>query len=125
MANNDVILIVEDEKSLREVLSSKLVLEGYTVHAAANGQEGLNLALEKHPNLVLLDIVMPVMDGMEMLQELRKDEWGANVPVILLTNLNDSDKEFESMEKGAFGYLVKSDWKIDEVTAKIRETLQK
>ena len=125
MANNDVILIVEDEKSLREVLSSKLVLEGYTVYAAANGQEGLNLALEKHPNLVLLDIVMPVMDGMEMLQELRKDEWGANVPVILLTNLNDSDKEFESMEKGAFGYLVKSDWKIDEVTAKIRETLQK
>jgi len=117
------ILLVEDEVSLRQILAEKLRIEKFSVLEASNGREGLELSLERHPDLILLDIVMPVMDGLSMLQELRQDEWGANVPVILLTNLNDSTKEFESMEMGAFGYLVKADWKIDDVVTKIVETL--
>jgi len=120
---NKLILLVEDEVSLRQILAEKLTIEKYSVIEASNGKEALELSLERHPDLILLDIVMPVMDGLSMLQELRKDEWGADVPVILLTNLNDSTKEFESMEMGAFGYLVKADWKIDDVIAKIAETL--
>lgn len=120
---NRLILLVEDEVSLRQILAEKLTVEKYSVLEASNGKEALALSLERHPDLILLDIVMPVMDGLTMLQELRKDEWGANVPVILLTNLNDSTKEFESMEMGAFGYLVKADWKIDDVIGKISETL--
>lgn len=120
---NKLILLVEDEVSLRQILAEKLTIEKYSVIEASNGKEALELSLERHPDLILLDIVMPVMDGLSMLQELRKDEWGADVPVILLTNLNDSTKEFESMEMGAFGYLVKADWKIDDVIAKITETL--
>lgn len=120
---NQQILLVEDEVSLRQILAEKLRIEKFSVLEASNGKEGLELSLERHPDLILLDIVMPVMDGLSMLQELRKDEWGSNVPVILLTNLNDSTKEFESMEMGAFGYLVKADWKIDDVIAKISETL--
>ncbi len=123
MNEQTLILLVEDEQSLREVIAEKLQHEGFAVVEAGNGQEGLDIALARHPNLILLDIVMPVMNGLEMLKKLREDEWGAHVPVILLTNVNDVGKEFESMEMGAFGYLVKSNWKIDDIITKIRETL--
>lgn len=123
MNEQTLILLVEDEQSLREVIAEKLQHEGFAVVEAGNGQEGLDVALARHPNLILLDIVMPVMNGLEMLKKLREDEWGGHVPVILLTNVNDVGKEFESMEMGAFGYLVKSNWKIDDIITKIKETL--
>lgn len=123
MNEQTLILLVEDEQSLREVIAEKLQHEGFAVAEAGNGQEGLDVALARHPNLILLDIVMPVMNGLEMLKKLREDEWGGHVPVILLTNVNDVGKEFESMEMGAFGYLVKSNWKIDDIITKIKETL--
>lgn len=123
MNEQTLILLVEDEQSLREVIAEKLQHEGFAVVEAGNGQEGLDVALARHPNLILLDIVMPVMNGLEMLKKLREDDWGGHVPVILLTNVNDVGKEFESMEMGAFGYLVKSNWKIDDIITKIKETL--
>ena len=123
MTNNKTILVVEDETPLARVLKERLAREGFRVLVAYNGKEGLEVALEEHPDLLLLDIVMPVMDGMTMIKELRKDEWGKDAQVILLTNLCDNLKISESMETGVHDYLVKSDWTLEEIVKKINEKL--
>ena len=117
------ILIVEDETPLRMALRDKLVREGFSVLEAKNGQEGLAVAVHVHPDLILLDIVMPVMDGMTMLKELRADHWGQNAKVIVLTNLSDNDKLADAMEQGSYDYLVKSNWTIESVVAKVKDRL--
>ena len=124
---NKTILIVEDEQDLREALADKLTREAFTVLEAKNGKEGLDKALGEHPDLILLDIVMPEMDGMTVLRKLREDTWGKTVPVILLTNLSATEESIiEEMVKYAPShYLVKSDWKIKDVVEKIKETLEK
>lgn len=117
------ILIVEDEVSLRNALCNKLMREGFNILEAKNGEEGLEVALREKPDLILLDIVMPKMDGMAMLTKLREDQWGKDAKVIMLTNLSDNDKIAKSLENGAFEYLVKTDWKLEDVVAKVRERL--
>jgi DNA-binding response OmpR family regulator len=123
MENKKKILIVEDETSLRNALRDKLMLEGFIVLEAKNGEEGLDVALRDHPDLILLDIIMPKMDGLTMLKKLREDVWGKNTKVILLTNLSDNEKVSEALLQGSYDYLVKSDWKIGDVVAKIRARL--
>lgn len=123
MENKKKILIVEDETSLRNALRDKLGLEGFIVLEAKNGEEGLDVALRDHPDLILLDIIMPKMDGLTMLKKLREDVWGKNTKVILLTNLSDNEKVSEALLQGSYDYLVKSDWKIGDVVAKIRARL--
>jgi len=117
------ILIVEDEQQIVSVLQNKFTQEGFTVVVAKNGQEGLALAVKEHPDMILLDIIMPVMDGMAMLTELRKDVWGKTAQVILLTNLSDPDKVSESVAKGITEYLIKSDWKLEDLVAKVKEKI--
>ncbi|MEK7131286.1 MAG: response regulator [Patescibacteria group bacterium] len=118
------ILIVEDDLELLEVLKKKFAMEKFEVLEAINGKTGLVEAFQHHPDLILLDIVMPVMDGMTMLKKLRADSWGKNVFVILLTNLSDESKVAEAMQHSVFDYLVKADWKIDDVVKKVRERLK-
>ena len=117
------ILIVEDEQQIVSVLQNKFTQEGFTVAVAKNGQEGLALAVKEHPDIILLDIIMPVMDGMAMLTELRKDVWGKTAQVILLTNLSDPDKVSESVAQGITEYLIKSDWKLEDLVAKVKEKI--
>lgn len=117
------ILIVEDEVSLRLALKTKLLKEGFDVLDAADGEEGLQIALEDHPDLILLDIIMPVMDGMTMLGKLREDAWGKDARVIMLTNLTDEERALDAREHGTFDYLIKSDWKIEDLVKKIQERL--
>ena len=119
-----IVLLIEDERLLSKAIKRKLEKGGFEVLEAFDGGEGLAIALEKHPNLVLLDIVLPVMDGVTLLDRLREDEWGKNVPVIILSNLSDASTVEESKTKGVNSYLVKTDWKLDEVVAKVRETLK-
>jgi len=118
------ILVVEDEKNLAKILEVKLEKEGYKVFVAQNGQEGFDQALLHHPDLILLDIIMPVMDGMTMLRQLREDDWGKKVPVILLTNLNDSESIAEASKKGVYDYLVKADWKLEDIVEIIDKKLK-
>lgn len=124
-AQNKKILIVEDEQDLREALTDKLTREGFSVLEAKNGEEGLKVALAARPDLILLDIVMPVMDGMTMMKKLREEnEWGKNVSIILLTNLSATDQIISGIvEDEPAYYLVKSDWKIEDVVKKVRERL--
>jgi DNA-binding response OmpR family regulator len=117
------ILIVEDEKSLRDALRDKFTREGFTVLEATNGEDGLAVAVHSRPALILLDIVMPRMDGITMLKMLRKDAWGIGAKVIFLTNLSEFTKVSEAMEQGSFNFLVKSDWKIKDVVVKARSLL--
>ena len=123
MENKKKILVVEDEMSLRNALRDKLGLEGFIVLEAKNGEEGLDVALRDHPDLILLDIIMPKMDGLTMLKKLREDVRGKNTKVILLTNLSDNEKVSEALLQGSYDYLVKSDWKIGDVVAKVRARL--
>lgn len=118
------ILIVEDDIYLLEVLKNKFVVEKFTVFQAPNGKVGLEEAFRNHPDLILLDILMPVMDGMTMLGELRKDSWGKDVPVILLTNLSDERKVADAMQHGVYDYLVKADWNLSDVVKKVRSKLK-
>jgi len=101
------ILIVEDEQAMRRVIAAKCVEDGFSTLEAADGEEGLNLALKEHPDLILLDLKMPKMDGVEVLKELRKDEWGKSVPVLVFTNVKDAEKVAEVLEAGTYDYFVK------------------
>ncbi len=117
------VLIVEDEKAISNVLKMKLISEGFNVVEAANGDEGLTTALKVHPDIILLDIMLPVMDGVTLLESLRTDKWGTDVPVIILSNLNDASTIQESKKRGVNDYLVKTDWKLDDVVAIIKKRL--
>mgnify|MGYP001580133692 CR=1 FL=1 len=118
------ILIVEDEAPLLKVLTDRFKQEGFEIITAGDGQQGLDIALKVFPDLILLDIVLPVMDGMEMLRKLRANPLGSNLKVILLTNLGDSSKILEGKDLRVIDYLIKSNFKIDDVVAMVRDKLK-
>lgn len=120
------ILIVEDEKSLRDAVADVLHSKGFFILEAKNGKEGVKLALGKHPDLVLLDLIMPTMDGMETFQKIRGDEWGKSVPIIILTNLNTKNEQLANDEAAhkPTHILIKSDWKLHDIVRKIEEVLK-
>lgn len=118
------ILIVEDEFALSDTLKEVLLIEGFIVFVAKDGEEGLDLALREQPDLILLDIILPRMDGLAMLKRLRADERGKDVKVILLTNLSGTKEVAEAVELGAYEFLVKSDWKLDDVVAMVKKELK-
>lgn len=114
------ILIIEDDKSLNEALVDKCNLEGFEASSASNGEAGLEIAIKEKPDLILLDIVMPVMDGLQVIKKLREDEWGKTAEIILLTNIDDIEKVSEAVNYGVDNYLVKSDLKMEEIMKRIK-----
>ena len=114
------VLIVEDELKLQKAIGDKVQREGWQSIVASNGEEGLRAVMKEKPDIVLLDIIMPIMDGLTMLKELRKI---SDVPVLILTNLYDEKKLIESFRAGSYDYLVKSNYSLNEVIEKIREAL--
>ncbi|OHA47658.1 MAG: hypothetical protein A2806_03510 [Candidatus Terrybacteria bacterium RIFCSPHIGHO2_01_FULL_48_17] len=117
------ILIVEDEDLIAQSLIMRLEKEGYEALRAENGFEGLRAAIKNKPDLILLDILMPQMDGLAMLKKLREHDWGKNARVVLLTNLDDVENIAQAAEYGVADYLVKSDWELDDVVQKIKDKL--
>lgn len=117
------LLIIEDETALAQVLEDRFAQEGFEVRTAGDGQIGLETAVAWRPNLILLDIVMPKMDGMTMLHKLRATPEGKDVMVILLTNLSDTEDVYEAMANGVFDFLVKSHWNIDELVHEVQMKL--
>ena len=120
------ILIIEDERSLREALVDILRIKKFLPMAAKNGKIGVSLALKEHPQLILLDLIMPEMDGMEAFKMIREDAWGTNVPIIILTNLSATNKQFgaDVVTQKATHYLIKSDWKLHDIVKKIEDILK-
>ncbi|MEK7624880.1 MAG: response regulator [Patescibacteria group bacterium] len=120
------VLIVEDEEALLKILASGLGENEFKVLTAKDGEEGLKVALEEKPDLILLDLLMPKMDGITMLKRLRDgdSEWGKKVKVIILTNLEDQDKLSAAVENRVYDYMIKSNWNISDVLKKVRVELK-
>jgi len=119
------ILIVEDEQAVGQALVDKMTKTGFKVFWAKNGKEGLSMALEEKPDLILLDIIMPVMDGIAMLKKLRQDNWGEKVPVIVLSNLTEAETTAETLESGVHDYLIKTDWTLEQLAQRVQEKIKK
>ncbi|MFS8130754.1 MAG: response regulator [Candidatus Dojkabacteria bacterium] len=120
------VLVVEDDSAISTILHDNLIKAGYVAQVAKNGKEGVEQALKTHPDIILLDLKMPVMDGMTALGLIRKDEWGKYVPVIVLTNISaDTEEMVESMVtyKPQY-YLIKSDWDIKDIITKVGEEIK-
>ena len=117
------ILVIEDDQSLRKALSEKIVAEGYVFLEAKDGEAGLELALQHKPDLILLDIIMPKMDGITMLKKLREDEWGKSAPIIVLTNLDSVSNLAEVLNEDVHDYLIKADWSLEDIAKKIKAKL--
>jgi len=119
------LLIVEDDKSLCAALEERFKEEGFFVLAALDGKTGLNLALKNKPDLILLDIVLPKLNGLDLLKKLRQDVWGKKARVILLTNLSADDKIMKAVaELEPSYYLIKTDWRLDDIVQRVKKTLE-
>lgn len=118
------ILFVEDEPTLQKTLGDILESEGFKVMSALNGEAGLNLAKEKVPDLILLDLILPKKHGLEVLRELKENEKTKDVPVIVLTNVEDLEEIDKAIKLGAKTYLVKTDFTLEEVVNKIEGIFQ-
>jgi two-component system, OmpR family, alkaline phosphatase synthesis response regulator PhoP len=116
------ILIVEDEKPLSHALKLKLSHEGYEVTVAGDGEEGVNLALEKQFDLILIDIIMPKMDGFMLLNKLR--EAGNKTTIIVLSNLGQKEDIEKAKQLGAVEYMVKSNTPISRIVTAVNAFLQ-
>lgn len=121
MKQKKKILIVEDETSLSAILKDKFEIEKFNVLVAENGLIGLETALKELPDMILLDIAMPVMDGLEMLKKLREDERGKDLKVIILTNYGDMEKFVQAKDLGASDYLVKADWGMADIVERVNK----
>ncbi len=119
------ILLVDDDKLLIKTWGDKFRNSGFEVLTANDGEKGLEVALKEHPNLILLDILMPKMDGMEVLEKIRKDKWGKKAGIMLLTNLFDVEKISAALDMGVYEYMIKSDWRPEDVVARVKEKLAK
>ena len=115
------ILIVEDSESYRFVLSESLREAGFIVAIARNGEEGLDAIKSDKPDLVLLDITMPKMDGITMSQKLKEE--GIKLPIIFLTNMSDIKHVTEATATATdyMGYIVKVDTSVDEIVVRVKE----
>ena len=122
-ANATKILIVEDDLFIRELYERQLVLAGYQVATAADGPEGLTKINEFQPNLLLLDIMLPQMNGLDLLKTIKANEQTKGIPVILLTNLGQDSVIKEGFSLGADGYLIKSAYTPDQIIEEVKKFL--
>lgn len=119
------ILIVEDDLYINKMYQLKLNLEGYDVEIAENGKIGVEKAKSFKPDIMLLDILMPEMDGFEVLQKVKADADTKNIPVLIMSNLGQEDHIQKGKELGAVGYIVKTQYTPAKVVETIKEVLEK
>lgn len=117
------ILIIEDEKALMNVMRIKLESENYEVLTALGGEEGIKVIQEKMPDLVLLDIIMPEMDGFEVLEKLKVNEETKDIPVIVLSNSGREEEIEKGRKLGAVDYLIKAQLSLEEMVEKVKKYL--
>ncbi|XOU94487.1 MAG: response regulator transcription factor [Candidatus Kerfeldbacteria bacterium] len=120
---NSKILLVEDDKMLADMYITKFSKEGMKIMRAEDGAEGLSMAKEHKPDLILLDIIMPKLDGFAVLRELRKNKDTENVHVLLLTNLGQSEDVEKGRELGADDYFIKANHTPAEIVEKVKYML--
>ncbi len=109
------VLIIEDEAFLRQTIAAKLKEKGHQVIESDNGKDGLELSLNSGADIILLDIILPSVDGLSILSHLRQDPRSKTTPVIILTNLAEDDKVKEAEHMGAQAYIVKANSNLEDV----------
>jgi len=118
------ILIIEDDKFLRELIARKLIKEGYEISEAVDGEEGMKKVKEEKPDLVLLDLILPGIDGFEVLSKMKEDPALASIPVIILSNLGQKEDVEKGLKLGAVDYLIKAHFTPGEIIEKIKAALK-
>lgn len=117
------ILLAEDDKLISNALSESLKTQAFETVQAYDGEEAVAKAKETKPDLILLDIMMPKMDGISVLWELKADPATEKIPVVVLTNIGDVDTISKIIEAGAVDYLLKSDQSVDDIIQKVKDVL--
>ncbi|MBI2573973.1 MAG: response regulator [Candidatus Wildermuthbacteria bacterium] len=117
------ILVIEDDKFLRELVIQKLAREGFETSEAVDGEDGVKKVKEEKPDLVLLDLILPGIDGFEALKRMKDDPELAKIPVIILSNLGQKDDVEKGLKLGASDYLIKAHFTPGEIIAKVRNVL--
>lgn len=119
------VILAEDDKLISASLVQAFTDAGFEAHPAYDGEEALAVAKEIHPDIMVLDIMMPKLDGISVLWELKANPDLAKVPVVMLTNMSDADTISKIMEAGCTDYLLKSDQSVDQIVQKIKEVLSR
>ena len=123
IAKNLKVLIVEDDQFLSKMYPTKMELEGFETEVALDGKEALTKYAEFKPDLILLDLMLPVMDGYEFMEELKKKN--NKTPIIIISNLGQNENIQRAMDLGAAGYFIKANTELNELVKNIEEVLQK
>jgi len=118
------ILIIEDDKFLRELISRKLSDEGFDVIEAIDGEEGIKKIKAENPDLILLDLILPGIDGFEVLSKTKENLNSASIPVIILSNLGQKEEVEKGLKLGAADYLIKAHFTPGEIIEKIKTILK-
>lgn len=122
--NKKIILIVEDDAMISSIYQAKFEADGFKVFVAQDGASGLASAKKEKPDLVMLDIILPGLDGFSVLEEIKKDKTTKGVSVIMLTNLATEEDKAKGQKLGATDYLVKASLTPGEVSDKVKKILR-
>ena len=118
------ILIVEDDEFFRELLKKKLLSLGFHIFEASNGEEGVEQTNQKKPDLIILDLLLPNIDGFEVLSKVKTNPETSSTPVIIVSNLGQQEDVERGLKLGAADYLIKSQFDIESIVAKIKGVLK-
>lgn len=118
------ILIVEDDKFLRDLIQQKLNKEGFVTLVAIDGEEGVRIAQTELPHLVLLDLILPGIDGFEVLKRLKGDSKTSSIPIVVLSNLGQKEDMDRTLKSGAEDFMVKAHFTPSEIVEKVRSILK-
>lgn len=115
------VLVVEDDQALSSIMNDVLTGEGYEVNLAYDGANGLQAAFDTHPDIILLDLTLPAMSGMDVLRALRLDDWGKTVPIIIFTNKDTTESIMNAVREYAQAYFIKSTTPLDTIIKTVGE----
>jgi len=121
---NKKLLLVEDDKFLRDLFAKKLISEGYEVVEALNGEDGITLAKELKPDLILLDLILPGIDGFGALVKIKENPSTNQIPVIILSNLSQEEEIKRALDLGAADYIIKANFTPSEIIKKIQKIIK-
>jgi len=124
MAKTKKILIIEDDATILSMYESKFIGEGFKVFSAEDGNKGLEIAKTEKPDIIMLDIILPQIDGFTVLSELKKDKTTSGIPVVMLTNLGTTEDQKKGKKMGAEDYLVKASLTPAQISEKIKKILK-
>ena len=125
MNTSQKILIIEDDAFLHELCKKKFVDKGYEVVSAFSGKEGISRVQKEMPSLILLDLLLPEMDGLDLLEQLKGDPKTKDTPVIIMSNYSDRERVQKGLELGAEDYIIKAHFTPEDIVKKVADTLQK